>query len=161
MQGNQLVYQYFSFEEQLWKDGGSITPSGPQQRIPQTGGSFILFEPGLIKQYIDDSLQSTLSAGNFDLGGKTITGLLASADVHSAVTLEQVQGIVAGETSDTIVSSDLHSRVKTFSSYIYIRANDLDALSIYKPSVSTLQLNTETADSVSIVSSAATNALIL
>jgi hypothetical protein len=90
MRDNQLVYEYYSFSEQIWIEGGSLTPSGPNQRVPQSGDSYMLFEQGAIKSFIDGHLQAALTSGQLDLGNKVITGLVSSSDPHSAVTLEQL-----------------------------------------------------------------------
>jgi hypothetical protein len=60
--------------------------------------------------------------------------LVASSDPHSAVTLEQLLAVVQGETSDTIVSVDLASRVKCQSDNISVKVNSNDAFALTKPS---------------------------
>jgi hypothetical protein len=75
------------------------------------------------------------------LQDKPILGLVSSSDPHSAVTLEQLQAVVAGDTTDTIVSTDLHSRIKVFSLYAQFTVNQLEAMRMNKPDAQTLELD--------------------
>ena len=67
--------------------------------------------------------------------------------------------MVAGETSDTIISTDLRTKVKTYSNYIYTKIDEMAALDIYKPSIQELLFNVHQSSSMKIQTSEASHAL--
>ncbi len=64
MRGNALWYEYYSFTDHLWHDGGAITPVdpvGPIQRVPATGSSYLQFTPTAIQLFVQDAIVSTFA----------------------------------------------------------------------------------------------------